>query len=56
MLLGDELSSERAAEAINSGKVYRILTPPYTHYLVDRCIRNGLDWRQHGLPMRQLLD
>lgn len=56
VLLGDELSSERAAEAINSGKVYRILTPPYTHDLVDRCIRNGLDWRQHGLAMRQLLD
>ena len=56
VLLGDELSSERAAEAINSGKVYRILTPPYTHNLVDRCIRNGLDWRQHGLAMRLLLD
>mgnify|MGYP003951852329 CR=1 FL=1 len=56
VLLGGELSSERAAEAINSGKVYRILTPPYTRNLVDRCIRNGLDWRQHGLAMRLLLD
>jgi signal transduction histidine kinase len=56
VLLGEELSSERAAEAINSGKVYRILTPPYTHNLVERCIRNGLDWRQHGLAMRLLLD
>ena len=55
VLLGGELSSELAAEAINSGKVYRILTPPYTHNLVERCIRNGLDWRQHGLAMSLLL-
>lgn len=55
VLLGGELSSERACEAINSGKVYRILTAPYTHDQVERCIRNGLGWRQHGLAMSLLL-
>jgi signal transduction histidine kinase len=56
VLLGDGLSSETAAAAINSGQVYRILSPPYTDSVVERCVRNGLDWRQHGLAMRLLLD
>lgn len=56
VLLGDGLSSETTAAAINSGQVYRILSPPYTDSIVERCVRNGLDWRQHGLAMRLLLD
>ena len=55
VLLGDELASDVVADAINTGQVYRILPSPYPYSLVERCLRNGLDWRQHGLAMRVLL-
>jgi len=55
VLLSGALSRELTATAINGGRVYRILTPPYSNDALDRCVRNGLSWRQHGLAMRRLL-
>ena len=55
VLVTDEVGEGEVVEAINSGRVYRVLTTPWSQVELNQCIRNALDWGEHGRAMRRLL-
>ncbi|MGM0576775.1 MAG: response regulator [Myxococcota bacterium] len=56
VLLTESMNEGALVEAINTGRVFRYLPKPWPRPELEECIRNALDWRQHGRAMRELLD
>lgn len=55
ILVTEGLEESQFVAAINSGEVYRFVSKPWSGPDMEECIRNALDWRQHGRAMRLLL-
>ena len=55
VLVTSDVDEGQVVEAINSGRVYRVLTTPWSQVELNQCIRNALDWGEHGRAMRRLL-
>ncbi|MEC9070846.1 MAG: response regulator, partial [Myxococcota bacterium] len=55
VLVTSDVDESQVVEASNSGRVYRVLTTPWSQMELNQCIRNALDWGEHGRAMRRLL-
>jgi signal transduction histidine kinase len=55
ILFNDSLEKDILIDAINTGRVFRVVSEPWDGAELAQCIKNGLDWRRSGRSMRILL-